>query len=260
MSVSTVRVLVVDDEQPGRACIIDALGGIDSVEIAGECTNGRDAVRAIKRLQPDIVFLDIQMPGLDGFGVIERVGVDAAPAIVFVTAFDAHALRAFDVHAIDYVLKPFDDARLVAAARRAMERVRAEKDGDLRRRLGALLEDRHAADSTDRVGFGRRSRITVKDGESFRFVYADQIDWIEAAGNRVKIHCGAKTHEMRSTLTAMVDRLDDAGFVRIHRSAAVNSSKVEAVKPWFGGDYVAVLGDGSEHRVSRVYRDGLLGR
>lgn len=250
-----LRVMIVDDEPLARDSIRLALSGERDVEVVAECGDGETAVRAIQAHEPDLVFLDIQMPGLDGFGVIERVGPARMPLVVFVTAYDAHALRAFEVHALDYVLKPFDDARFADVLGRARERLARERDGEATRALAALLRDRGEA-FTAAGGYARR--IMVRHDDRIRFVPVEAIRYLEAEGNYVRIHAGTERHRIRTTLAALLDQLDPCHFVRIHRSTAVNVEHVREIQPWFGGDYVAVLREGQRLKVSRRYRDGLL--
>ncbi|HEX8696938.1 MAG TPA: LytTR family DNA-binding domain-containing protein [Longimicrobium sp.] len=247
-----VRALIVDDEPLARDCVRLALERQPGIEVAGECADGEQAVEAILAERPDLVFLDVQMPGLDGFGVVERVGVERMPAVVFVTAFDEHALRAFEVHAADYVLKPFDDARFADAVRHARRQLRPGGEDELRRRLDALLGE-------VRGGAARPvTRLMVQVKDRIRFVRADEVDWFEAAGNYVRIHTGGQAHLIRATLAGLAGQLDPARFVRIHRSTVVNVDRIREVQPWFGGDYIAILEDGRQLRVSRSFRDSLL--
>jgi two-component system LytT family response regulator len=249
----TVRTLIVDDEPLARDCVRLALAGED-VTVVGECGDGDGAVAAIRRLAPDLVFLDVQMPGLDGFDVVARVGPARMPPVVFVTAYDEHALRAFQVHALDYVLKPFDDERL----RQALAHARRFVDLDgatLARRLAALLAEHPGEPGAPRHFV---TRFTVKRDDRIQFVPAAEVDWFEAAGNRVVLHVGEHTFAIRATLRSVLEGLDPASFARIHRSTIVNVDRIREVQPWFGGDYVAILRDGRKLRVSRNYRDDLL--
>jgi two-component system, LytTR family, response regulator len=250
--VNLIRVLIVDDEPLARDCVRLALDGFDDCEVVGECPDGDSAVGAIRSLDPDLVFLDVQMPGMDAFGVIEEVGVAAMPAIVFVTAFDRHAIRAFEIHAVDYVLKPFDDDRFGEAVRQALERLRAERADALTARLKALLGARTEETKTLR-------RLAVRDRDRIKYIAVDDVDWFEAEGNYVRIHRGAQTHLIRNTLSGLIERLDPSRFVRIHRSTIVNVDRVAEVQPWAGGDYIAILHDRKKLKVSRKYRDALLG-
>jgi two-component system LytT family response regulator len=246
-----IRILVVDDEPLARDCVRLALRDEPSAEVVGECGDGRSAVQAIRELQPDVVFLDVQMPEMDGFAVVEDVGAGAMPPVVFVTAFDRYAVRAFESHALDYVLKPFENARLVQALHRARTRIADRRDGELGRRLAALLGERVDRESPVR-------RFAVRENERVHFVPAAEVDWIEADGNYVVLHAGAKKHRIRLTLGSLAKRLDAARFVQVHRSAIVNLDKVREVQAWFGGDYIAVLQTGEQLRVSRTHAPLLL--
>lgn len=255
-------ILIVDDEPLARRTVRDALDAEEGVRIVAECCTGEEAVEAIREHGPDVVFLDIQMPGLGGFEVLERLG-DTAPEIVFVTAHDEHALRAFDVHAVDYLLKPFSDGRFRETMRRARERTAAspwQRAGRLRRLLRRLAltdapDDRGSAEGP--WGLYAR-RFTVRDDDRIRFVRIEDVDWFEADGNYVVLHVGERSHRVRTTLTGVEAQLDPSGFVRVHRSAIVNLDAVREVQPWFGGDYVAVMKTGDHVKVSRTYRESLL--
>ena len=246
-----IRTLIVDDEPLARDCVRLALRDEPAAEVAAECGDGASAVRAIRDLRPDVVFLDVQMPEMDGFAVVEEVGAAAMPPVVFVTAFDRYAVRAFQAHALDYVLKPFENARLVEALRRARAHLADRRDGELGRRLSALLGDRVDQEMPVR-------RFAVRDNERVRFVPAAEVDWIEADGNYVVLHAGQGRHRLRLTLASLLRRLDPARFAQVHRSAIVNVDKVREVQAWFGGDYIAVLHTGEELRVSRTYAPLLL--
>jgi two-component system LytT family response regulator len=247
-----VSVLIVDDEPLARDAIRLVLAQLPDVVLAGEAATAAEAVETIATASPDIVLLDVRMPDGDGFDVIESVGA-AKPAIIFVTAFDAHAIRAFEVHAIDYVLKPFDDARIIDAIGRAQRWLDTGRSGDDDRRF-----DRLATRLRTEVGRPFAERIMVRDQDRIRFERVDRIDWFEAANNNVVIHVGEHEYRIRSTLKSLQSRLDPARFVRIHRSTIVNLDRVREVQPWFGGDYVAILADGRKLKVSRTFRDALL--
>jgi two-component system LytT family response regulator len=251
-----VRVLLVDDEPLARERMATALGLVAGVDVVGQCADGLEAVAAIRERRPDLVLLDIQMPGLDGFGVIETIGPGRMPAVVFVTAYDAYALQAFEVHALDYVLKPFEPVRLESAVRRATELVRMRRAGEIGRRLHALMAE--LPPGLEPAGAGYASRILVREGEAFGFVETARVDWLESAGNYVRIHAGTRHWLVRATLGAMQERLDPARFVRIHRSTIVNLECIREVQPWVGGDYIAILRDGRKLRVSRTHREELL--
>jgi two-component system, LytTR family, response regulator len=259
----TIGVAIVDDEPPARGRMRTALSRMSAVEIVAECGDGLEAVAAIREHRPDLVLLDVQMPGLDGFGVLERVGPEEMPFVVFVTAYDRFALRAFEVHAVDYVLKPFDRERLQDAVSRVVEQIRMRRVGEAGARIAALLADLPAQPAEPRAARPNGSpapatRILVPEGQGLGFVETERVDWLEAAGNYVRLHVGTRTHLVRATLAGLLQSLDPARFVRIHRSRIVNLDRVKEVQPWVGGDYVAILKDGRRLRVSRTFRDDLL--
>jgi two-component system, LytTR family, response regulator len=284
---AAVRVLVVDDEPLARDCMRLALRATPDVQIVGECGDGESAVHAIRKYAPDIVFLDVQMPGLDGFAVLEQIEAAAMPVVVFVTAFDAHAIRAFEVHALDYVLKPFPDERLLAALERAQTAVQERRNGELGRRLAEFVqawqagsfvkpptppaglspvdgnassEDEQELAEPPRAG-GAASyigRFAVRSDGRVRFVPAAEVDWIEADGNYMVLHVGDAQHRLRASLAGLTEGLDPKVFVRIHRSVIVNVERIREVQPWFGGDYVAILKTGAKLRVSRLRAPQLL--
>lgn len=248
-----IRAIVVDDEPLACERIRMLLDGQADVEIVAECRNGADAVRAIQQLAPDLVFLDVQMPELDGFEVLERLSPGRLPVIVFVTAYDQYALKAFEVSALDYLLKPFDRERFTKALERARSEVEHRKDGSANERLLELLSDLRGA---------RRplERIIVRSGGRVFFLRADEIDWIEAAGNYVRLHAGSEDHLYRETMAGMEKKLDAKRFARIHRSTIVNLDRIKELQPWFRGDYVVLLRDGRKLTLGRAYRDRLIGR
>lgn len=261
----TLRVLVVDDEPLARDCVTLALRDAANVEVVGTCGDGPAAVEALQRLAPDVVFLDVRMPGLDGFEVIAQSVAEPPPVVVFVTAWDAHAVRAFEANAIDYVLKPFENARLLRALERARGRL-AQRSGDaMARRLAAAFAMLRTEPATQAepaapaTAAGRHvTRFAVRDDERTRFVPVDDVDWIGTDGNYVVLHVGAATHRVRATLQALVESLDPRAFAQVHRSCIVNLSRVRELQPWFGGDQVAILTDGTRLRVSRTYAPALL--
>jgi two-component system LytT family response regulator len=274
----------VDDEPLARDCMRLALGKAAGVSIVAECRDGGEAVAAIREHAPDLVFLDVQMPGVDGFGVVERVGADAMPAVVFVTAYDAHAVRAFEVHALDYVLKPFADARILAALERARQAARERRHGELGRRLAELVRgwavgeapaagapapapaeeedvtrEQLEAQAARRATRGEYiARFAVREDGRVRFVPAADVDWIEADGNYLVLHVGDSRHRVRAALRHVIEELDPRRFARIHRSAIVNVERIREVQPWFGGDYIAILRTGAKLRVSRLRAAQLL--
>jgi two-component system, LytTR family, response regulator len=246
----TIKTLVVDDEPLARERVVSLLKDEEGIELLGECRDGLEAIAAIKGLTPDLVFLDVQMPGADGFQVLKAVGAEHMPVVVFVTAYDQHALRAFDVRALDYLLKPFDRERFRDTLQRARTQIEQQDTGDLGRRLLALVKDlRPAPPKTDRV--------VVKSGGRLFFLKTDEIDWIEAAGNYAKLHVGPQSHLLRETMTSLEARLDPERFVRIHRSRIVNMERVQELQPWFNGEYVVILRNGSRLTLSRGYREKL---
>ena len=248
---SPLRVLIVDDEPPARDRIREVLTQIGDAEIVGEAGDGLAAAQAIQDLRPDVVFLDVRMPELDGFGVLAALPDGALPLVIFVTAFDAFAVSAFDVHAVDYVLKPFDSERLREAFARAQERLRAASGRDQEQRLVDLMAEL----ASRRKPLGR---VLVKTGSRFEFVRTADIDWIEAAGNYVTLHVGARAPLLRHTLNGMERQLDPERFRRIHRSVIVNIDRVKEIRPLPGGEHCALLCDGTELRVSRGYRHNVL--
>ncbi len=241
-----IRALVVDDEPLARRGIRVRLERAADVEVIGESANGPEAVAAIRELSPDLVFLDVQMPALDGFGVVEQVGAEHMPPVVFVTAYDAHALKAFDVHALDYLLKPIDDERFDVAVARARRRI-TERTA-VGRQLAAVL-----AEVRDR-------RVLIKDRGKVIIVNEADVDWVEAEGDYVRVHTGGRGHLLRETMAAMAERLDPARFARIHRSTIVNVSRIRELKPHPNREYTVVLHDGTRLKLSRGYRDALQGR
>ena len=250
-----VRVLIVDDEPVAREGLRGLLGADPEIEILGECGDGRAAVDAIREREPDLVLLDIQMPEMDGFEVVRAVGPARMPPVVFVTAYDEFALRAFEVHALDYLLKPFDDDRFHAALGRAKALVRQGDSESLTRRLLTLLDQRSGAGSaTDQVWL---TRLVVRKTGTSLFVPVEQIDWIESADYCVKIHTGGRAHVIREALQRLEQRLDPARFFRAHRSAIVNLDRVREVQPAFHGDFVLVLHDGTRIKLSRSRRSEL---
>jgi len=254
-----LRVLIVDDEPLARARLRELVAEEADLEIVGECVNGADAITAIRREDPDLVLLDIQMPEIDGFGVVRAIGAERMPAVIFVTASDAHAVRAFDVHAVDYVLKPVDRDRLLEAVGRAKRRIGGppgrEADGDVHARLAALVAEVSAAVATTAGGSGGGiARLAVKGDGRVVFVRTADVDWIEAMDNYVRLHVGRETHLMRATLSHLEQRLPARSFLRIHRSTIVNVERIREVQPWFAGDYVLILVDGTKLTTGRRYR------
>jgi two-component system LytT family response regulator len=241
-----IRALVVDDELLARQRLLRLCAGEKDLEVVGECANGLEAVKAIEDLDPDLVFLDIQMPELDGFGVIEAVGPASMPTTVFVTAYDQFALKAFEVHVLDYLLKPFDQERFEAALVRARQWLGSREKPSLE----PLLKEVQAAKPPP-------ERLLVKDGEGYRFLRLGAIHWVEAEDNYVRLHVEGTSHLVRQTMGGILGLLDPARFRRIHRSAIVNLDCVQRLEPWTGGDYLVYMRDGSRLTLSRTYRNQL---
>ena len=256
-----LKTLVVDDEPLSRRRVQRMLADEPAVQVVGECGNGVEAVRAIRALKPDLVFLDVQMPEMDGFSVLRELEPEPLPMVVFVTAFDQYAIQAFEVHALDYLLKPFTAERMRAAVRRAQAQV-ARSGREHERKLVELLE--HVAREQQEIG--RRvapapaagtGRLLVKQGEKMVLLRADDVDWIESEGNYVGLHVARQKYLIRGTMASMEEQLDPRRFLRIHRGTIVNLDRVREVRPWFAGDCIVVLKDGTELRLSRRYRDRL---
>ncbi len=251
-----IRALIVDDEPVAREGIRILLRDDAEIEIAGECADGTSAVAAIRDLAPDLVFLDVQMPELDGFGVIGRIGAANMPATIFVTAYDKYALRAFEVAALDYLLKPFDDERFAVALDRAKSQIRQGAVHELSRKLVALLEQQdELVPSRSRQSGEYLRRVMLKSGGRVTFLSVEEIDWIEAEGDYVRIHAAGKRHLLRETMKGLEQQLDPALFVRTHRSTIVNLDRVKELHPYFHGDYMVILEDGTELKLSRGRRE-----
>lgn len=238
-----LRVIVIDDEPLARDSIRVLLRNDTEVEIVGE-GSGTDGAALIARTRPDLMFLDIQMPEVDGFTLLDQVGAHAVPAIIFVTAYDRYALRAFEVHALDYLLKPFDDQRFAQALERAKERARGRRRGEIDDRIAELLAERSAT----------RTRFLIPVRDKTIVVDAGQIDWIEAADYYVSLHAGTATHLLRQTMDEIEKQLDPRQFFRVHRSAIVNLDRVREIHPLFRGDCALVLADGRRLKLSRSRR------
>jgi two-component system, LytTR family, response regulator len=259
--VGPIRVLIVDDEPAARNGIRQLLKHDPEVVVVGEARNGREAVRALENNGIDVVFLDVQMPELDGFGVVSAVGAQQMPTIVFVTAYDRHALHAFEVHALDYLLKPFTDDRFHDALARAKASIRQGRLGDLSGRLAALLKESGVAPAAPPGSYLKR--LAIRGGGRVTLLPVRDIDWLEAERDYVRVHAGKNAHVIRETMKNIEDQLDPGRFVRIHRSTIVNIERVKELQPMFKGEYVVVLHDGTELKLSRGYRDhfeAMLGR
>ena len=249
----TLRVIIADDEEAGRARIRRLLRDCPDAEIVAECVNGRLTLEAINRLHPDVAFLDVQMPEGDGFQVAAALPEAVQPVLVFVTAYDQYAVRAFDIHAVDYLLKPFDAERFMTAWARVRTQV-ASGDGRKREdRLVALLQEL-GVDTVRRTALRYRDRFLVaQEGRSI-VVYAADIDWFEASGNYVTLHVGKAHHLVREPIGALATELDPNSFARIHRGAIINLDRIQEVQPWFSGDCIVLLTTGAKLRLTRSYR------
>jgi len=255
-----IKTLIVDDEPLARRNLRLLLAKDPQIEILDECRNGLEAVKAINALSPDLIFLDIQMPEMDGFDVLAQVGPEHIQAIIFVTAFDQYALKAFDVHALDYLLKPFDDERFAHALTRAKAQIEAREINRLSKRLLALLEERESERNAPPQEKGYLTRVMIKASGRVVLLKVDEIDFIEADGNYAKLHVGRKAHLLREKMNDLEGQLDPNRFVRIHRSVIVNLERIKEMHPHFNGDYIVVLEDGRQLRLSRTRREQLEAR
>jgi two-component system LytT family response regulator len=249
-----IRALIADDEPIARRGVRLLLEPDPEIEIVGEASSGLEAAELITSLRPDLVFLDVQMMGCDGFEALRRVGPAATPVVVFITAYDEYALRAFEFNAIDYLLKPYDDSRFAMALERAKKTIVQRRTDDMDDRLARLLKHLE--------GEGK-DRILLKSSGEIIFLKTSEIDWVEAEGDYVKFHVAGRSHLMRGTMAALEEQLDPVRFIRIHRSTIVNADRLRKLSPSFEGEYAVVLQDGTKLRLSRGYQDrirALLGR
>jgi two-component system, LytTR family, response regulator len=246
MTAARIRALIVDDEPLARKRLLALLHKEPGIEVVGEADGGTSAVARILALEPDLVFLDIQMPGMDGFAVLRAIAGKHVPLVIFVTAYDEHAIRAFEVQAVDYVLKPVVEKRFREAVRRAVDRLAASSADTIRKQMAALLERLPSSSPAD--------RLAVRSGERTIFVRFDDIDWIDVEGDYARLHVGKDKHLLRETLSDLERRLPAARFLRIHRSFIVQSDRIQSVQPWFKGDYVIILRDGTRLQSGRTYR------
>ena len=247
------RVVIVDDEPLARQRIADQLAHEDGVDVVGEASNGLEAVEKIRSLHPDLVFLDVQMPGMDGLDVVDTVGADEMPLTIFTTAFDQYALKAFDRAAVDYLLKPFDDERFSQAFRRARKELELREVDRIAHRLRDLLEEDHE----EQHGRDYLDRITVESRGQVRVVPVANIDYITASGPYAELHAGGRTYAVRERMQILEEQLDPAVFFRVHRSAIVRVDRIDAMLRAAGGDYSVRLKDGTVLSVSRSRRDAL---
>jgi two-component system LytT family response regulator len=245
-----ISVVIADDEPLARERLRELLRREPNIEIVAEAENGHAALEAIAEHKPQLVFLDVQMPELTGFEVVEHLSDGPMPAIVFVTAYDQFAVKAFEVHAVDYVLKPVDADRLKTALQRALDRIRSEQTEDLNSRVQSLLAEIRPEPK-------QMERIAVKNGNRVILLKVEDIDWVEAADNYVVLHSGNDNHMQRSTISAMEEKLPPDKFVRISRSAIVNVDRIKELQPLFHGEYVVILRNGTRLTLSRTHRDKL---
>lgn len=251
-----LRTMIIDDEPLARTRVREKLQGDDEIEIIAECGDGREAIAAINTETPDLIFLDVQMPELDGFAVLQALPPEKLPLVIFMTAYDQYAVRAFDVFALDYLLKPFNSDRLARAVARAKTKIRNQQHTDLSERTQALL---------DELGKTSRylERLVIKKTGSIFLLKTSEIDWIEAEDNYVRLHQSNESHLLRETISNLETQLDPKRFVRIHRGTIINVDRIRELRPWFGKDFRVVLEDGTELSLSRNYREKveqLLGR
>ena len=261
-----LKTIVVDDELLARRLVLSGLKDIPEVEVLAECANGREAVAAVLELEPDLMILDIRMPGLNGFEVIKKIQPELLPMVVFCTAFERYALDAFEVHAVDYIVKPLDEDRLNLAVKRALARYQEglssnESKSSL---LGAI--DTITSNVTerspvrDRAGnkaslLGPERKLTIKDRDSIKLIKVDSIAWVDAAGDYMCVHAEGETHIMRCTMSHLLEELDENMFKRVHRSTIVNLNCIEEVIPHTKGEYFLQLDNGEKIKVSRNYRE-----
>jgi two-component system LytT family response regulator len=255
-----ISAVVIDDEPLARERLRWLIEQSEEMELAAACGDGFSGIEAIRAEKPDVVFLDVQMPGMDGFDVVNAIGVQNMPFTVFVTAYDQHAVRAFDARAIDYLLKPFSDARFEEAVARIRDRITGVKLMSFSTQLASLLQDTPRPSAPELVmedGVQHLDRIAVRTGDKVRIIPTKTIDWIEAEGVYVKLHVAAETLLLRTQMHALETRLDPRRFVRIHRSTIVNIERVKELREQDKGDYVVMLNDGTRLRLSRSRRRNL---
>jgi two-component system, LytTR family, response regulator len=242
-----IRTLIVDDEQLARERLLNLVKSDPDMTVIGECSTGNEAIQAIKEHSPDLVFLDVQMPDGNGFDVLESIDLHQMPIVIFVTAYDQYAIKAFDVHALDYLLKPFDQARFESAVVRAKSEVVLRNNTNVNQKLLSLLE--HIETNKKHM-----DRILVKSAGRVFFLRFDEIDWVESAGNYVKLHVGTESHLLRETMSEMERKLGTEKFIRIHRTAIVNMDRIKELQPWFNGEYIVLLTTGDKLTASRGYK------
>ena len=259
-----LRTIIVDDEPLALKLLRTVLSEISDVEIVAECSNGKQAVEAATQLEPELIFLDIQMPGMNGFDVIKSLQTEIMPMVVFVTAYDQYAVDAFDLHAVDYVLKPLDSERIARSVERAIDRLKNDVDRSFKSPLiGAIEEISERAskeknvEPANNLPDGMKRKLLVRDSGVVKVIPFDDIDWVDAAGDYMCVHAVGETHVIRSTLRDLMTKLDDNLFVRIHRSTIVNVERVVSVTPLQKGGSLLHLTQGESLKVSRNYRDSI---
>ncbi len=263
-----LKTIVVDDEPLARRLMVSFLEEIPDIDVVAECVNGREAIEKVLELAPDLMFLDIKMPGLNGFEVIKKIQPELLPMVIFCTAFERYALDAFDVHAVDYIVKPLDEQRLQLAVKRAQARHQEEIHtgenksallgaiDDITNKVAARAHVRETADSTTSLA-GLEKKITIKDRDSIKLIKVGNIAWIDAAGDYMCVHADGETHIMRCTMKQLLEDLDETVFKRVHRSTIVNLSCIEEVIPHTKGEYFLQIENGERIKVSRNYRDSI---
>ena len=254
LSRSVVKVLVADDEPLARRRSARLLRERDDVEILAQCSGGGEAIAAIRENRPDLVLLDIQMPDVDGFGVVAEVGLENMPHVIFVTAYDQHAIKAFEINAVDYIVKPYTSERFHEAVDRAIARMAAkttETSTDEARLVSVLQRVFADEEKTERGS----DRILVRDRDRIRLVRANDVDWVESEANYVRLHVGTASYLIRGNLGKLEEKLSAFGFVRVHRRFLVNFDRVTEVQPWFGGDAIIILSSNTKVRLSRTFRE-----
>lgn len=249
------KAVVVDDEALGRRGVVSRLGRSAEVEVVAQCANGREAIKAVRTLRPDLLFLDIQMPGLSGFDVLEALPDRERPHVIFVTAHDRYAVRAFEVHALDYLLKPIDDERFDETLSRALEALAKKRDGEVGRRVASLVSEMLSRGEARRTP--PSDRYVVRSGGKLTLVRHAEIDWVEAEGDYIRLHAGPKSWLARETMASAEESLGSRKFLRIHRSAIVNVDRIQELRSLENGDYSVLLRGGAELRLSRTYREAV---
>lgn len=244
-----IKTIIVDDEELARKRLIRLLNKDQEIEITDVCESGKQAAECMREKRPDLIFLDIQMPETDGFEVLTQTGAGGyCPAIIFVTAHDQYALKAFEVCAVDYLLKPFSEQRFFKALQRAKDELKNKSTGRLKAKMNELMEELGPPR-------GHPSRIMVKTSERVRFIKVEDVDWIEASGNYVCIHSKGKKYLIRETMNRMEEKLNPDLFFRVHRSTIINLNKVKELEQWYYGDYLVIMEDGKKLTMSRNYKD-----